>query len=188
MKVIGTGRIALLLAGGLLLGAAPAGAVWGPFGGVARLESEDAAAGVFDGFEAGIVAFGPDGEGFWQAAFGRLDQAPGAGRITRVAARLNFTVLANSAAVFYVGPMGARNWLVEPAGERKHWSYGAQGGMLLSLGDVWRRLRSARGLSAAPAKVGVATGSFLLGAEAGWTQAPAPLQGLEFRGFATLLY
>src|SRR5688572_1463049 len=121
----------------------PAGAVWGPYGGIARLEPEHAPAGAFDGFEAGILAFGPEGEGFWQAAFGRLDQDPGAARVTRVAARLNFAILASAAGVFYAGPAGARNWLTDPAGNRTVWSYGAQAGLLVSPGEMVRRLRPA---------------------------------------------
>ncbi len=167
-----------------------AGAVWGPFGGVARLEPEHAAAGVFTGFEAGILAFGPEGEGFWEAAFGRLDQDPGAARITRVSARLNFAVLASAAGVFYLGPAGARNWLTDPAGNRTRWSYGAQAGLLFSPGEMVRRLRSAAPgqRREAGGKIGVESGNFILGVEGGWTQGAVPLQGFEFRGFLSLLY
>lgn len=178
MRIIGA---ALLLVAGLL--PARAGAVWGPFGGVARLESDDAASGVFDGFEAGVIAFGPEGEGFWQAAFTRLDQAGGAGRITRAGARLNFTLLAGSVALFYAGAGGGRVWNRNPAGDRQLWTWGAQAGLLVAPWEMVRRL-SGPGTG----KVGVTPGTFLLGAEAGWTQSPAALQGFEFRGFVTLLY
>jgi len=164
-----------------------AGAVWGPFGGVGRLESEDTAAALFDGYEVGVVAFGPNGEGFWQAAFTRLDQVEGPGRITRAGARLNFTVLGGSAAMFYAGIGGGRNWVA--ARDRKLWSYGAQAGLLVSPAGLWRRFPGRRRNPSQDAgRIGSQPGTFLLGAEAGWTQGPAPLQGFEFRGFVTLLY
>ena len=164
-------------------------AVWGPFGGVGRLESGDAPAGVFEGYEAGVIAFGPNGEGFWQAAFTRLDRTDGPERITRAGARLNFALLSGTAGLFYAGAGGGRNWITTPAGDRTRWSWGAQAGLLLSPQGIWREFPGRRrGLSPAPGKIGTARGAFLLGAEAGWSQGPAPLQGFEFRGFVTLVY
>lgn len=184
MRRAGTGALIAMM-----LLPAGAGAVWGPFGGIGRLESETATAGDFDGFEAGVVAFGPNGEGFWQAAFTRLDQAEGPGRITRAGARLNFTVLGGAVALFYAGAAGGRNWIADPAGDRKLWTYGAQSGLLFSPADIWQALPGRRRPGQLESRrIGSTKGTLLLGAEAGWTQGPVPLQGFEFRGFVTLLY
>lgn len=175
-----TGGAMLLVAGMLPVAA---GAVWGPFGGVARLESDDATPGIFDGFEVGVIAFGPEGEGFWQAAFTRLDQVEGPSRITRAGARLNFTVLSGSAALCYAGAGGGRVWVQDPAADRQHWTYGVQAGLLAAPWEMVKRLRGP-----GTGRIGVSPGTVLLGAEAGWTQSPTALQGFEFRGFVTLLY
>lgn len=204
-------RRALLLVCSLFA-SVPARAMWGPFAGVTRVDLRRGGPGVLDGWCAGLAAFGPRGEGFWQWAGGRARTPAGDVRLEWAEARLNFRLVGGRVGMLYGGPSGALDWLRRAGGRERRFVAGAQGGLLLDPSGIfgwapggglcWScvfapngqdcaacRQRQAYAAATVPtAGTAGSGGPIFVGAEAGWRQAKSPYGGPEYRAFMVLAF
>jgi hypothetical protein len=115
----------------LLVAAAPAGASFGPsFGGQGFQPREDGASRI-TGWEVGLAAFGPQGQGFWHFGYGRAANKEGTVRLTSMAGRLSFRIAGGQAVYLYAGGGFARD---ERKAEvvRKAWLGSVHAGILMN--------------------------------------------------------
>ncbi len=167
----------------LLLAASPAGAVWGPAGGGQVFQPDQAGATRLLGWEAGLVAFGPEGQGFWQFAYGQMKDAKKTSTLTTMAGRLNFRLIGHKGYMVYGGP-GIERDTLKAGGTRKAWVGRVQAGVLICPA----RLMAPDVLPTptAPPTGPDAAKSLDVGVEAGYRRGPTGFTGFDARVYLLL--
>lgn len=164
----------------LMLAASPAGAVWGPSFGAQMLNPEEGPR--WTGWEAGLAAFGPEGQGFWHFAYGEARDGATDTTLSTIAGRLNFRLVGQSSYHVYGGVRFGRDELSGGV-TKKAWTWGVQAGILLCpirLGEA--NPRSHR----APTKGPATAKSFDIGIEGGYRMGPEVFKGPDARVFILL--
>ena len=172
-------RLALVL----LLAASSAGAVWGPAVGGQIFQPDQTGATRLMGWEAGLVAFGPEGQGFWQFAYGQMKDAKKTATLTTMAGRLNFRLIGRKGYMVYWGPGIDRDTL-KAGGTKKAWVGRVQAGVLISPA---RLMAPAVPSSTTARPTGPdAAKSIDVGLEGGYRRGPAGFTGFDARVYLLL--
>lgn len=168
----------------LLSAATPAAAVWGPTLGGQYLKPSQAGAKALTGWEAGLAAFGPEGQGFWHFAYG---QARGdAGMIlTTMAGRLNFSLVGRESLMIYAGP-GFGYDSIKAGTKRKAWIGRVQAGILVCPVRTAQAKEDARPNPNAPPPGPHTAGALDIGLEGGWRFGPEGFAGGDARAYLLL--
>jgi hypothetical protein len=119
-----------------LLGPAPAFALWGPFGGLSRLDVDEAGISRLEGYEAGIFALAEDRSSLWHLAYIKVKADPDTASLELYQVRMSLRLFRLDLMMPYIGTGAGLGWLSRNGSRRRLLTTEAHVGVLLSPADV----------------------------------------------------